>query len=69
MNIEVEKAKAFEIDPSKEYLVTFESEVPIPMEEAERIKNSLVKLFSKAGARAQAVITVKGSIKIAEIKK
>jgi len=68
MKIEISKAKAFEIDPTKNYLVSFESEVAMSREEAVKIKEKLIEVFTEIGAKVHVAILVKGKIVITEVR-
>lgn len=70
MKIEVQKAKAFEIDPTKNYAVFYESEVSIPMADAVKIKEKMVKMFEGLGVKnVKGAVVVKGKVIVQEVKK
>lgn len=66
----IEKAQAFEIDPAKHYIVTFESTKPLTQEHVEIISKGIKQPFDNAGAKCDFMIMAEGkSVKIAEVKK
>lgn len=70
MKIQIEKAKAFEIDITKPHFITFESEEPMPMAKAVGIKKALRKSFENLGVEnVEVVVSVKGKVLVSEIKK
>lgn len=67
MKIEVTKAKAYEIDPSKSYLVVYETGNQIVNEDADIIKTQIAKMFEELGANVQPAVVINGRLKISEI--
>lgn len=71
MNIELTKAKAFEIDPSRSYLVVIELPARISKEEVNQIKESVNKEFKKHSIHKNQLTTLivyGGSIQINEVQ-
>lgn len=68
MAVEIQKAKAFIIEPGKQYIVAFESDVEIDMAETDHIKKSIQKIFADTGATVKPVIIVKGRLNITEVQ-
>lgn len=67
--VEIQKAKAFVIEPGKHYIVAFESDEDLSVENWEHAKKSIEKIFGEAGANVKAVLTVRGRLNITEVKK
>jgi hypothetical protein len=68
MAVEIQKAEAFIIEPGKSYIVAFESDIEISMAEADGIKKQIIKIFKDTGATVKPIISIKGRLKITEVK-
>lgn len=68
MKIEVTKAKAYEIDPAKSYLVVYETGNQIVPEDADIIKTQIAKMFEELGATVQPAVVINGRLNITEIQ-
>lgn len=68
MKIEIQKAEAFEIDRTKQYLVTFEARDDVSLDDAQRIKASILDVFTNLGVKCDAVITIGGRIVLTEME-
>lgn len=60
LKIAVEKALAFEIDPTKRYLVTFTSKRPLDIATMEKIKEQMLRVFTEMGTQCQVVVLSDG---------
>lgn len=68
MKIEVQKAEAFELDVSKRYLVTFESDGELSQEDTEQIQKQIIATFADLGVRVAAIMLNGSKLTLSEFK-